>query len=153
MTSSTITIDAFVADEQPQVQYPQGGGKRYLSVSLPVQRSRKSQTGNGYDRIGETTWYRVTFWEDDADQWATRLAKGTRLLVTGVPEAHAYVRRQADQNGNPQAGAQVDILFPTVAIIPKRESGQQQPAGGGWAQQDQQQPDDGWYPAGDPFQG
>jgi single-strand DNA-binding protein len=80
-------------------------------TSFSVATSRK------YNDKDETTWFRVTVWDKQAESCASCLRKGSRVLVEG--------RLRPDANGNPTAfqrkdgawGANFDVTAEAVRFL------------------------------------
>lgn len=77
-------------------------GKAVVSFSIAVNDSRKTDRG-GWEQIG-TTWWRVSAWDQMAENIAESVAKGMRVIVTGPIKSEEKV----DQNGEKQTYTQID---------------------------------------------
>lgn len=75
---ATIDLVGMVARD-PEMRYT-GEGKAVVSFSIPVQE-RKG---------GETTWYKVTAWEKQAETINQYVTKGTWLWMRGVPKIETW---------------------------------------------------------------
>lgn len=128
MSRATVTIDGYLSKD-PELRRTQQG-KAVLQLSVPHQRSKRNQDGS-YENQGETTWWQATLWEDQAEQYAPLLKKGTHVLITGVPEISGYQK----QDGT--TGIRSEVLFPAVGVIPRAQQRQQQAPAESWGQQPQ----------------
>lgn len=151
MSRATVTIDGYVSRDLELRRT--GNGKAVTSISVPCQRSKRNQDGT-YENLGETTWWQATLWEEQAEQYAQLLKKGSHVTITGIPEVTMY------QKSDGTNGVRAEILFPVVGVIPRAqqqrqqqapaESWGQQPQGGSqqgaWGQQQLQQ-NQPWTPA------
>jgi single-strand DNA-binding protein len=78
------------------------------------------------DRKGDTTWFRVTVWDQQAEACAQYLHKGSPVLVEG--------RLQHDGNGNPKTfqrkdgtwSASFELTASTVKFLPGKGDTQEQ---------------------------
>jgi single-strand DNA-binding protein len=147
MSRATITIDGYLSKD-PEMRRTQSGDA-VLALSVPHQRSKRNQDGT-WENQGETTWWQVTLWKEQAEQYASLLKKGAHVLVTGTPEVTTF------QKNDGTSGISAQVLFATVGVMPRAPQRQQQqapadawgqqPQGGGQpAQQQQGQP---WTPQG-----
>jgi single-strand DNA-binding protein len=77
---------------------------KYLPSGTPVLEFRLADS---YVKDGETrtTWIGITLWEELADLWAGKLAKGMVVKVSGPPRAEAWLGRD---DGKPKAGLKVN---------------------------------------------
>jgi single-strand DNA-binding protein len=75
---ATIDIVGLVAKD-PELRYT-GEGKAVCSFSIPVQERKD----------GETTWYKITAWEKQAETINQYVTKGSWLWVRGVPKVETW---------------------------------------------------------------
>lgn len=126
MSRATITIETIVAND---LEIRTAGDHRVLDVSLPHQATKRNDEG-GYDKVGPTTWFQATFWDEHADAMLRTIEKNTLVHVTGYPEVETYPKR----DGTP--GAKVLIKFPILSVVvrrPKRADTSPPPADEPWA--------------------
>lgn len=128
MSRATVTIDGYVSRDLELRRT--GNGKAVTSISVPCQRSKKNQDGS-YENLGETTWWQATLWEEQAEQYAQLLKKGSHVTITGIPEVTMY------QKSDGTSGVRAEILFPVVGMIPRAPQRQQQAPAESWGQQPQ----------------
>ena len=72
---SRVTVEG-KASQAVEVKTTQSGN-RLCEVSVPHQRRRVNKQANEWESVGETTWFRATFWGEDADRVAGLVEKGT----------------------------------------------------------------------------
>ena len=63
--------------------------------------------------VGETIWFRVTFWERRADSVMDNVNKGDKILVIGTFKQSTYT----DKEGNTKTS--LDITGSEFAILPR----------------------------------
>lgn len=107
MTESTITLDAFVANEPKLGRLPDGTPA--LSFSVPFTRRRRNELTKQWEDVGETTWHGVSLFGDEAELYAPHIHKGTRVVVTGTPELRTWVK-------DGRHGAEIVIKSASVAL-------------------------------------
>lgn len=134
MSRATITIDGYLSKD-PEMRRTQGGDA-VLALSVPFQRSKRNQDGS-YENVGETTWWQVTLWKEQAEAYASLLKKGSHVFVQGIPEVKTF------QKNDGTSGIDAQVLFATVGIMPRAQQRQQQAPADAW----QQQPQGGGQPA------
>lgn len=139
MSRATVTVEGYVARDLELRRT--GQGKAVTSITVPHQRSKRNQDGS-WDNQGETTWWTATLWEEQAEQFAQLIRKGSHVIVTGIPEISTY------QKSDGSTGVRSEILFATVGVIPRQQQRQQQgPPAESWNQpqsQQSQQQGGGW---------
>lgn len=115
------------------------GGVPYLSFAVANSTNRKLD--NGEWETVNTTWKRVTAW-DNLDALTPHLKKGAAVLVEGSEELRTW---QKEDGGE---GYSLDVTARCVAIIPRAtvQQGYAQPMQGGYAQPANAAPPAG-YPA------
>lgn len=86
------------------------GGTPYLSFTVANSTNRKLD--NGEWETVNTTWKRVTTW-DNLDALTPHLKKGAAVLVEGYEELRAW---QKDDGGE---GYSLDVTARCVAVIPR----------------------------------
>lgn len=100
------------------------GGTPYLSFTVANSTNRKLD--NGEWETVNTTWKRVTTW-DNLDALTPHLKKGTAVLIEGSEELRTW---QKEDGGE---GYSLDVTARYVAIIPRAQPGYaqqgQSPAG------------------------
>jgi single-strand DNA-binding protein len=88
MTYQQITLVGNVGRD-PELRYtPQGTA--VCDVNVAVNRSYKGADGQ---RNEETTWFRVTCWNQLAETVANYVKKGKQILVVGEVSARAYTAK------------------------------------------------------------
>ena len=92
-------------------------GKAVCELSVADNHRRKGSSGEWED--DGTTWYRVTLWEQDAEDAAT-LRKGDRVVVTGELRSRVFEKRDGTQ------GVSLEV---SRAVVGKRPTGEQQTTG------------------------
>ena len=90
-------------------------GKAVCELSIADNHRRKGSSGEWED--DGTTWYRVTLWEQDAEDAAT-LRKGDRVVVTGELRSRAFEKRDGTH------GVSLEV---SRAVVGKRPTGDQRP--------------------------
>ena len=126
-------------------------GRPALNFRIGDSKSRKDQNGN-WETLAQN-WFNVTVWGEEAEFYAEKLKKGTRVQVAGE-----FYQREYDRNDGGK-GISLDVTAWGVRILQKRDGGQnnsfantgtmnqQQPQ-----QQQSQQASGGWNaPASDPW--
>lgn len=137
MGQATITVIGNITNE-PELRFTQGG-VAVVTFSVADNPRKKNQQTNQYEN-GESTFYRVQAWRQQAENIAESLNKGDRVVVVGELQNRRYetqdgsVRFSLEINANAVAA---DTRFATVQIRkPDRTQGQQN----GYQQQGQQAP-------------
>jgi single-strand DNA-binding protein len=97
-------------------------GKAKLEFSVGDTPRRLNLQTNTWDDAGETTWWRVTEWEAKAEYWAEHLLKGTKVLIVGTAAVRTYEKKDGTK------GFSAEVKPKHIAVIPKRQQSQQQPA-------------------------
>ena len=88
------------------------GGTPYLSFTVANSTNRKMD--NGEWETANTTWKRVTAW-DNLDALTPHLKKGTAVLIEGYEELRTW---QKEDGGE---GYSLDVTARCVAIIPRAQ--------------------------------
>ena len=102
-----LTIVGYLGRD-PEMRFT-GSGTPVTSLDVAVTRTWTNDQGVKQE---ETTWFRVTAWNKQAETCAQYLKKGSQVLVTGTVKAHAYTGR----DGQPgQAWKSKRILFAFLA--------------------------------------
>jgi len=108
-------------------------GKAKLEFSVGDTPRRLNPQTQQWEDAGETTWWRVTLWEEEAEAKAEQLVKGTKVYVVG----NAGVRTFEKKDGS--KGFSAEVRPKHVFVIPKKGAPtQQRPAAqaqGGWGNQ------------------
>jgi single-strand DNA-binding protein len=137
MGQATITVIGNITNE-PELRFTQSG-VAVVTFSVADNPRKKNQQTNQYEN-GESTFYRVQAWRQQAENIAESLSKGDRVVVVGELQNRRYeaqdgsVRFSLEINANAVAA---DTRFATVQIRkPDRTQGQQN----GYQQQGQQAP-------------
>jgi len=106
-------------------------GKAKLEFSVGDTPRRLNQQTNQWEDAGETTWWRVTEWEQKAEALAEHLLKGTKVLVTGTAAVRTYEKKDGTK------GFSAEIKPKNIAVVPRANrgpaaSGGNAPAAGNW---------------------
>jgi single-strand DNA-binding protein len=109
-------------------------GKAKLEFSVGDTPRRLNPQSQQWEDAGETTWWRVTEWEQKAEALAEHLLKGTKVLVIGTAGVRTYDKKDGSK------GFSAEIKPKTIALVPKQGAPaqrpqQQQPWGGAPQQQ------------------
>lgn len=116
MSKATLTIEGFVAQDPTRRDV---NGKTVVSVD--VAHTPRKRDGNEWVDAGPTTWFQASFWEGDADAVLASVSKGSKVVITGQPEANAYTKN----DGTP--GASIRLKFATLGVIPTVQQSSPQP--------------------------
>lgn len=115
-------------------------GKAKLEFSVGDTPRRMNQQTQQWEDAGETTWWRVTLWEEEAQEKAEQLLKGTKVYIIGTAGVRTYEKKDGGQ------GFSAEVKPKHVFVIPRKGAqaprqpqsggfgGQQQPAQGNWKQ-------------------
>ena len=112
--------------QDPEVRYtPSGTMNVQFSIAAD---GRRRGGGEGGEQNSNTTWFRVTAWDKDAERLVTLIergyiAKGRLLYVEGQLETREYT----DRNGNPRTS--LDVTMSDFQFVGSRQDNQQ--GGGG----------------------
>lgn len=88
-----------IIGKEPESRYTPEG-KRVLQFSVSLWTGGNKEKG-----YTDSLWIRVEAWEERAELWADKLAKGTRITVTGTPKPPRVYK---DRDGNERsAGVEV----------------------------------------------
>lgn len=113
-----MTIAGYLSRD-PQLAVTQGGDK-VLGLSVPYTPQRFDQGRQEWVKVGETLWVKAALWNEDAELYSDKLAKGTAVIVEGEP-----VLRMWEKDG--RSGAELELKFARVSIVPTAPK-QQSPA-------------------------
>ena len=86
-----ITIVGYLGKD-PEMRYT-GAGTPVTSFNVGVNRVWNNDQGVKQE---ESTWFRVTAWNKQAETCAQYLKKGSQVLVTGTVKANAYTNRDGE---------------------------------------------------------
>ena len=100
----------------PVMRYTQAGTS-VTTLSVATNRRWKGQDGS---RQEETTWFRVTAWNQLAETVHEYLRKGSRVLIVGTVKAEPWV----DREGN--ARASLEVRADTIRFLDSKEEGKVQ---------------------------
>lgn len=103
-------------------------GKAKLEFSVGDTPRRLNQQTNQWEDAGETTWWRVTEWEQKAEALAEHLLKGTKVLITGTAAVRTYEKKDGSK------GFSAEIKPKNIAIVPRANRGPAANGGNGAAQ-------------------
>lgn len=124
MTSSTIRLDAFVANEPKLGRLP--NGTPVLDLRLPHTPRRLNELTKQWENVGETTWHSVSLFGDEAELYAPHVRKGTRVVVTGTPELRLWSKEG-------RHGGEIVVKSASIALKLRPKANPAAP-----------QPDDAW---------
>lgn len=112
--------------QDPEVRYtPSGTMNVQFSIAAD---GRRRGSGEGGDQDNNTTWFRVTAWDKQAERLVTLIergyiAKGRQLYVDGQLETRQYT----DRNNQPRTS--LDVTMHDFQFVGSRQDNQQ--GGGG----------------------
>jgi len=86
-------------------------GDKVLGLSVPFTPRRLDKQTNHYVDAGPTLWTQATLWNRDAELFADKLAKGTAVIVEGMPALRAW-------EANGKSGVNLELRFAQVSIVP-----------------------------------
>lgn len=89
---STVTISGNLA-EDPALRYT-ASGKAVTGLTVLENHRKKDETGTWVD--GTPTKWRVTAWDQTAENVASNLTKGMRVVVTGRTETRSWQDQQGE---------------------------------------------------------
>ncbi len=81
-------------------------------TSFNLANTPRKQKGGEWTN-GDTTWFRVFVWNNDAAGAATSLKKGDKVIVTGRLQFSSYTDKEGKEHKN------VEINADTVGVVPK----------------------------------
>jgi len=113
-----MTISGYLSRD-PELRVTQGGDK-VLGLSVPYTPSRFDQGSQKWVDAGPTLWVKAALWNQDAELYADKLAKGTAVIVEGEPVLRAW-----EKDG--RSGVELELKFAQVSIVPTAPK-QQNPA-------------------------
>lgn len=94
----------------PELRYtPQGDA--VLGLSVPFTPRKLNKQTNKWEDAGPTLWVQASLWREQAELLADKLAKGTAVIVEGVPQLRTW-----EANGN--SGVNLELRFAQVSIVP-----------------------------------
>lgn len=121
----------------PELKFTQNS-KAVLNLDIASNKRIKNQTTGEWENDGETIYIQATLWENQADAMANlNLQKGTRVIATGE-----LVKRSWQTNDG-KSGESLELIYPTVGVIPRTQNQQPQQPQPQWGNQAQQQ-GNGW---------
>ena len=110
MSKAEIHIEGFIANElSPRA----AGSHTVVDISVPHTPQKRDESGKWVD-AGETTWYRASFWDEHGNVILGVAQKGTLVTLTGGLKASTFEKRDGS------AGIQLELVFPTLAVIARR---------------------------------
>ena len=114
-----LTLTGNLGSDSELTFTPQGKAKLEFSVGdTPRRLNPQSQQ---WEDAGETTWWRVTLWEEEAEAYAEQLVKGARVYIVG----NAGVRTFEKKDGS--KGFSAEVKPKHVFVIPKKGAPRQNP--------------------------
>lgn len=103
------TIKGYLSRD-PELRYtPQGDA--VLGLSVPFTPRRLDKQTNQWVDAGDTLWVAASLWRDEAELYADKLAKGTAVIVEGVPSLRTW-------EANGKSGVNLELRFAQVSIVP-----------------------------------
>lgn len=107
-------------------------GKAKLEFSVGDTPRRLNQQSQQWEDAGETTWWRVTLWEEEAEAKAEQLVKGAKVYIVGTAAVRTYEKKDGTKGFSPEVKPKHVFVIPKKGAPAQR---QQQPAAqsqGGW---------------------
>jgi single-strand DNA-binding protein len=111
-----ITVVGNIGGEVELHFTPSGAAVCNFSVA-DQQRRKNAQTGEWED--GETTWYRVNVWRQQAENVAESLSKGDRVIVLGRVQLREYTASDGSKGRTLEITADAigpDTKFATTTV-------------------------------------
>jgi len=75
----------------PELKYLESG-KAICSAGLAINNRVRDAQGNWTD--GEPTWFNLTIWEDQGENFAASVSKGTRVIIKGRLDQRSYTTKE-----------------------------------------------------------
>jgi single-strand DNA-binding protein len=94
MASDNFTAQVGNLTDDPELRYTQNGTP-VVNFNLAVNQRVKDQDGTWRD--GETSFFRVNVWRDQAEHVAESLAKGHRAVVLGRLRTRSWETSEGDK--------------------------------------------------------
>lgn len=117
---------------EPKLEFVGPQSKARLTFSVAENHSRYDKDKNEWITTG-TTWYRVTIWDEFAENVANVLAKGDRVIIEGRSYTRSYEKDSEERTS-------FELHVNNIGkAIPKRAPQAQQATG--YAPQTSSQPD------------
>lgn len=149
---ATVTVIGNITSE-PELRFTQSGAA-VVTFSVADNPRKKDQQSGQWEN-GDSTFYRVQAWRQQAENIAESFNKGDRVVVVGELQNRRYEGREGEIRFSLEINANAvaaDTRFATVQIrkADRQQGGQQQSQGGqqqsqqGWAQQGGQPQSDPW---------
>ena len=113
---ATMKVQGFLSRD-PQLAQTRDGDS-VLGLSVPFTPRRLNRQTNEWEDAGPTLWVEAALWREEAELYASKLAKGTAVIVEGVPALRTW-----EKDG--RSGATLEIRFAQVSIVPTRPRQQQ----------------------------
>jgi single-strand DNA-binding protein len=110
--STTVTLTGTLGQD-PELRFTQAG-KAVVSLSMVTSKSVKGEDGKWQDT--ETTWWRVTAWDQMAENCAETLQKGDPVIVVG----RTFMETFEDKSGVERQSLKVSAF--NVGLDLKRRS-------------------------------
>jgi len=110
--STTVTLTGTLGQD-PELRFTQAG-KAVVSLSMVTSKSVKGEDGKWQDT--ETTWWRVTAWDQLAENCAETLQKGDPVIVVG----RTFMETFEDKSGVERQSLKVSAF--NVGLDLKRRS-------------------------------
>jgi len=92
--STAVTIIGNITRD-PELRFSQGG-VAMLSFSVAVNKNKKNKTTGEWEK--ETSYFDCVTFKENAENFASSLTKGARVIVTGSLQQRTYEAK--DENGN-----------------------------------------------------
>lgn len=114
---ATMKVAGYLSRD-PELRYtPQGDA--VLGLSVPFTPRKMNKQTNQWEDAGPTLWVQASLWREQAELFADKLAKGTAVIVEGVPSLRSW-----ESNG--KSGVNLELRFAQVSIVPtapRRDAG------------------------------
>jgi single-strand DNA-binding protein len=109
MASDNFTAQVGNLTDDPELRYTQNGTP-VATFNLAVNQRVKDQDGTWRD--GETSFFRVNVWRDQAEHVAESLSKGHRAVVLGRLRTRAWETSEGDKRTSTEIDA--DEVAPSL---------------------------------------
>jgi single-strand DNA-binding protein len=109
MASDNFTAQVGNLTDDPELRYTQNGTP-VVNFNLAVNQRVKDQDGTWRD--GETSFFRVNVWRDQAEHVAESLAKGHRAVVLGRLRTRTWETTEGDKRTSTEIDA--DEVAPSL---------------------------------------
>lgn len=104
----TITVTGNLGNDAELKVTPNGTSVTSFSLANTPRKQKNGEWVNG-----ETNWFRVFVWGNDAAGAATTFRKGDKVIVTGRLQFSFYTDKEGKEHKN------VEINADTVGVVPR----------------------------------